>query len=158
QGSGRSRRGFAAAALACLAAAALALGLACDALAIDPPLHLRKPAKSAAAVKPLPASKGALLGRRAALSKAGAFNPAGSTAIANRSALSVLLGARRDLLRLSAPERLRLMAMHRNAILAVRARLPLRPLPGERGFTGVPPTGETRFVSNEMVLQVGANI
>jgi hypothetical protein len=52
-------------AVACLAAAALALGLAGNALAINPPLHLRKAAKNAAAIKPMPAGKG----RNAALSK-----------------------------------------------------------------------------------------
>ena len=31
-------------------------------------------------------------------------------------------------------------------------------MPGERGFTGVPPPGETRFVSNEMVFHVAPNI
>ncbi len=36
--------------------------------------------------------------------------------------------------------------------------LPHRPLPGERGFTGVPPTGEARFVASEMVLQSRANV
>ena len=46
----------------------------------------------------------------------------------------------------------------RNAFLAAQQRLPRRPLPGERGFTGVPPRGETRFVSNEMVFQVGPNV
>ena len=29
---------------------------------------------------------------------------------------------------------------------------------GERGFTGVPPIGETRFLTNEMVFQVPANV
>jgi hypothetical protein len=33
-----------------------------------------------------------------------------------------------------------------------------RPMIGERGFTGVPPTGETRFLTNEMVFQVPANV
>jgi hypothetical protein len=33
-----------------------------------------------------------------------------------------------------------------------------RPLIGERGFTGVPPTGETRFLTNEMVFHVPANV
>jgi hypothetical protein len=36
--------------------------------------------------------------------------------------------------------------------------LPHRPFPGEAGFTGVPPRGETRFVSNEMVVHVGAEV
>jgi hypothetical protein len=31
-------------------------------------------------------------------------------------------------------------------------------LPGERGFTGVPPAGERRFIQNEMVLHVGAEV
>ena len=166
QGSGRSRRGFVAGAVACLAAAALALGLAGDALAINQPLHLRKAAKNVAAIKPLPAgkgrsaalSKGARPGNGAPSSNAGRTDPTQLTAVANRSASTGPPGAHRDFLRLSAPERLRLRAEHRNAILAVRARLPHRPLPGERGFTGVPPAGENRFASNEMVLQVGANV
>jgi Subtilase family len=33
-----------------------------------------------------------------------------------------------------------------------------RPLIGERGFTGVPPAGETRFLTNEMVFHVPANV
>jgi hypothetical protein len=33
-----------------------------------------------------------------------------------------------------------------------------RPLIGERGFTGVPPAGETRFLSNEMVLHVAGDV
>jgi subtilisin family serine protease len=39
-----------------------------------------------------------------------------------------------------------------------RNGLPHRPFPGEAGFTGVPPRGETRFVSNEMVVHVGAEV
>ncbi len=39
-----------------------------------------------------------------------------------------------------------------------RNGLPHRPLPGEAGFTGVPPRGETRFVSNEMVVHVGSEV
>ena len=39
-------------------------------------------------------------------------------------------------------------AEHKSAILAQRARLPHRPLPGEHGFTGVRPPGETRFVAH----------
>jgi len=35
-----------------------------------------------------------------------------------------------------------------------RNGLPRRPFPGEPGFTGVPPQGETRFVSREMVVHV----
>jgi hypothetical protein len=41
-------------------------------------------------------------------------------------------------------------------VAASRARW--GPLPGERGFTGVPPAGERRFIQNEMVLHVGADV
>jgi hypothetical protein len=44
----------------------------------------------------------------------------------------------------------------RNAMAANRWRAGL--LPGQPGFTGVPPAGETRFVQNEMVLHVGADV
>jgi Subtilase family len=43
-----------------------------------------------------------------------------------------------------------------NAI--ARNGLPHRPLPGEAGFTGVPPRGETRFVSQEMIVHVGPEV
>jgi hypothetical protein len=56
------------------------------------------------------------------------------------------------------PERLRLRADHRLAIVAAQRLLPPRPLPGERGFTGVPPIGERRFVSTELVLRIGPNV
>lgn len=36
--------------------------------------------------------------------------------------------------------------------------VPRRPLIGERGFTGVPPAGETRFLTNEMVFHVPPNV
>ena len=52
----------------------------------------------------------------------------------------------------------RLRIEHRRSIVIARSRLPFRPFPGERGFTGVPPAGESRFVSNELVFQVGANV
>jgi subtilisin family serine protease len=39
-----------------------------------------------------------------------------------------------------------------------RNGLPHRPFPGETGFTGVPPRGETRFVSNEMVFHVPSDV
>jgi subtilisin family serine protease len=39
-----------------------------------------------------------------------------------------------------------------------RNGLPRRPLPGEAGFTGVPPRGERRFISNEMVFHSSANV
>jgi hypothetical protein len=39
-----------------------------------------------------------------------------------------------------------------------RNGLPHRPFPGEAGFTGVPPRGETRFVSGEMIVHVGSDV
>jgi Subtilase family len=39
-----------------------------------------------------------------------------------------------------------------------RNGLPHRPFIGEAGFTGVPPRGETRFISNEMVFHVPPNV
>jgi subtilisin family serine protease len=43
-----------------------------------------------------------------------------------------------------------------NAI--ARNGLPHRPMLGETGFTGVPPRGETRFVSHEMIVHVGPEV
>ncbi len=45
-----------------------------------------------------------------------------------------------------------------NAFGIARNGLPHRPFPGEAGFTGVPPRGETRFVSGEMIVHVGSNV
>ncbi len=39
-----------------------------------------------------------------------------------------------------------------------RNGLPRRPFPGEPGFTGVPPRGETRYISNEMIFHVAPNV
>ena len=39
-----------------------------------------------------------------------------------------------------------------------RNGLPRRPFIGEAGFTGVPPRGETRFITNEMVFHVPPNV
>ena len=47
---------------------------------------------------------------------------------------------------------------HRREINVARMRLPPRPFPGTAGFSGVPPAGETRFVSTEMVFHVGPNV
>ncbi|HEY7297280.1 MAG TPA: S8 family serine peptidase [Xanthobacteraceae bacterium] len=55
-------------------------------------------------------------------------------------------------------ERRTLILAHRQEILTSRLRLPYRPLPGEAGFTGVPPRGETRFVPNELVLRVAPTV
>jgi subtilisin family serine protease len=58
----------------------------------------------------------------------------------------------------TAPERMRLRADHHLAIVAAQRLLPPRPFPGERGFTGVPPVGETRFVSTELMFRIGPNV
>ena len=55
-------------------------------------------------------------------------------------------------------ERQRFVSEHRRDLMAWRLVLPRRVLPGERGFTGVPPVGETRFVSTEMMFRVGPNV
>jgi subtilisin family serine protease len=47
---------------------------------------------------------------------------------------------------------------HRSALTTWRQLLPRRPLPFERGFSGVPPVGETRFVTTEMMFQAGPNV
>jgi hypothetical protein len=66
--------------------------------------------------------------------------------------------ARRAVNGATAGERQTQRVRHRGDLQAARARLPRRPLPGERNFTGVPPAGETRFVSTEMVFQVGPGV
>jgi hypothetical protein len=163
---------------------AIGLGLASDAAAIDPPAHPRKAAKHGplskgkAAVGRTALPKGgaapsqgagprdgaARLHDRAApgtgLSKsnrpgADRHQPA---ALAKRSATVPGVGQRGALSKSLTPAQRRLRIDHRRSILIARSRLPHRPFPGERGFTGVPPAGETRFVSNEMVFQVGANV
>jgi hypothetical protein len=62
----------------------------------------------------------------------------------------------------TAPERMRLRNDHRLALFTAQRMaqrlLPPRPLPGERGFTGVPPVGETRFVTTELVFRAGPNV
>jgi subtilisin family serine protease len=44
------------------------------------------------------------------------------------------------------------------ANVLARNGLPHRPFFGEPGFTGVPPRGETRFMSREMVVHVGSDV
>jgi hypothetical protein len=79
-----------------------------------------------------------------------------------RAAALAAPGPRRDALRAfnarTPADFRRFEAVHRQALFAQRALLPVRPLPFERGFTGVPPVDERRFVSNEMVFRVGAGI
>ena len=55
-------------------------------------------------------------------------------------------------------ERSKIRVDHRRDINVARLRLPPRPFPGTAGFTAVPPVGETRFVSTEMVFHVGPNV
>jgi subtilisin family serine protease len=79
-----------------------------------------------------------------------------------RAAALAAPGPRRDALRAfnarTPADFRRFEATHRQALFAQRALLPVRPLPFERGFSGVPPVDERRFVSNEMVFQAGAGI
>lgn len=58
----------------------------------------------------------------------------------------------------TAPQRMQLRADHHQAIVAAQLRLPPRPFPGERGFTGVPPVGETRFITTELMFRIGPNV
>jgi subtilisin family serine protease len=60
--------------------------------------------------------------------------------------------------RLNTADYRRQLLDHRRLNFLARSRVPLRPYFGERGFTGVPPVGERRYVTNEMVLHVGANV
>jgi subtilisin family serine protease len=118
-----------------------------------------KPASAVAStgtVKPIAPNNPAALNRPAALSKGN-----GNAAPPNRPAALASPGQHRDNLRaaLRTPaEHRRFELAHRQALFEQRARLPFRPFPGERGFTGVPPAGETRYLSNEMVFHVGANV
>ena len=188
QRSTRRRSGWnfpARAALLLSLVGAIGLGLASDAAAIDPPTQPRKAAKHGPLNKGKPAvsrtalPKGAVPtpgaaprdgaahlhggtapGTGTALSKS---NQPGSdrhqpAALANRAATVPRAGQRGALPRSLTPAQQRIQIDHRRSILIARSRLPHRPFPGERGFTGVPPAGETRFVSNEMVFQVGANV
>jgi subtilisin family serine protease len=79
--------------------------------------------------------------------------------LAARATTSAPPAARPERLRdatakVSPAERERAHVEHRAAIAAVRKRIPQRPMPGQPGFTGVPPAGERRFVPNEIVLHV----
>src|SRR6266566_684092 len=144
--------------LSILTALSLALWAMGDAVARehearDSSYTARKAARAAAVQKPKAAA------RRAALDKApgnkfAGFDPAGFPATANRSPAGS--AAHHAILShpaaMQAYERRRIE--HRATLLAARSRLPQHPLPGERGFTGVPPVGEKRFVSSEMVFHV----
>jgi hypothetical protein len=47
---------------------------------------------------------------------------------------------------------------HRRMNFLARAQLPIRPYFGQRGFTGVPPVGERRYVTNQVMFHVGSNV
>ncbi len=81
------------------------------------------------------------------LTKAGASKAGPARAATNRIARAK-----------SPQERQRLRIDHRRQILTARLRLPRRPLPFEPGFTGVPPAGETRLITNELMFQAGPNV
>jgi subtilisin family serine protease len=83
-------------------------------------------------------------GTKSALTKAGPITPDRSA----RRAVNAATPQLRQVQRVN----------HRNDILAARARLPARPYPGERNFTGVPPAGETRFLTTELVFHAGPNV
>jgi hypothetical protein len=78
--------------------------------------------------------------------------------LANRPAFSPRIAQFRALPQTLPRERLQFRLQHRQSILLARSLVPYRPLPGERGFTGVPAVDERRYVSNEMVFQVGAGV
>ncbi len=82
--------------------------------------------------------------------------PRSAPRLAARSAHSTLPAARphQSAPKLSAVEHEKARVEHRAAIAAVRKRVPQHPMPGQPGFTGVPPAGEHRFVPNELVLHV----
>jgi hypothetical protein len=79
-----------------------------------------------------------------------------------QSARSKTVPERRPVQRISKAkspvERSKIRVDHRRQMQAARSRLPPRPFPGTAGFTGVPPAGETRFRSTEMVFHAGANV
>jgi hypothetical protein len=92
----------------------------------------------------------------ALLPKGNTFLPKGNTlfgkSINTRTAFAGPMRAATPVLRLQ------LRADHRRELLDVRRLLPVRLLPGERGFTAVPPVNETRLVSSEIVFRVGPNV
>jgi hypothetical protein len=81
-----------------------------------------------------------------------------SPVLSNRSAAIPHLGHRREWSHAFRGDHQRFRIEHRRSIVIARSRLPHRPFPGERGFTGVPVAGEARYVRNEVMLQVGADV
>jgi hypothetical protein len=143
-------------ALSVFAALTIAFGLVGDAVARDrPPPAPRKP-KAAAVTRPAAAPYRAASFRAAA-------RPKGPEAVHTKepapNRFAAAGGPHHPFVSpASRKEFERHRTEHHAAIVAARSRLPVRPMPGERGFTGVPPAGETRFVSNEMVFHVPPNV
>ena len=65
---------------------------------------------------------------------------------------------KRHVAKMPAAQRRTFETNHRRILTAARNRIPRRPLPGETGFTGVPPPTETRYIATEMVFQAGPNV
>lgn len=86
------------------------------------------------------------------LGKAGDLKSAKANAIPDKRAVHRIAKAKDPV------ERGKIRFDHRRDINVARIRLPPRPFPGSVGFTGVPPAGETRFVSTETVFHVGPNV
>jgi len=150
-----TRRFAAASVLSTLIALAVALCLAGDAIARDPAAPPRKAARAFVQKKParnfaaaVPSENPFAANARGANFGRGHENRALPAARSPRAFSPTRVPANYESRR----------AEHRAAIAAARGRLPPHPLPGERGFTGVPPPGETRFVSNEMVFHVAPNV
>jgi hypothetical protein len=161
RGAPRRKPSAGACVLSTLSALAIALclagdGFARDALARDPPSSPPRKAAKIAAQKPLKTPTAAGINQaRAGASANKAFE---NKANANRSLAAAQPHRSVEPSKAVAQDHEKRRAEHRTAIAAARSRLPHRPLPGERGFTGVPPAGETRFVSNEMVFHVAPNV
>ena len=114
---------------------AIALGVASDALARDPPNQGRKAGRIAANARPVdriaPAPQSRVANR-----PGGARGRNGHTAAATAFPHN---GAPNAFLHHQEARRAEL----RREFLQARSRLPQHPLPGERGFTGVPPPRES---------------
>ncbi|MFL6797361.1 MAG: S8 family peptidase [Xanthobacteraceae bacterium] len=105
---------------------------------------------------PAQSPKGAPTGR-AALDRVGSTQHVQQPSAARPLGFAGSQLQRRELPRAVVQNYLQRQVTHRQEMALARSRLPVRPLPGERGFTGVPPAGESRFMANEVVFQIGAN-
>ena len=150
----RSKPSHGASVVAILAAVSLLLLTPADAVARERGPHdaaVRKAGRLAAVKKPRQPLANTPAADKTAANKLAEIGPAGSP-----GAHGAYHAAFASTAAMQAYERHR--TEHRSAILAARSRLPPHPLPGERGFTGVPPVGEKRFVSQELVLHVAPTV